>query len=173
MELFRISKGETHWYQQEKMHDLTFTADFKVYCACCDPSCYINAQNSTKVVFNWKQSSILEDSLIKVCSSTEAEEDLSCFGLCLGSNLNFEMQSQPCWNLWLGPIAGSGAKVPPAVEKNCFPEHPESCVGARTGITISERQIPCLKFCILIQPPPLHMDAFVKVSILILTWSDL
>jgi len=68
---------------------MTFSADFKVYCTRWDPVCCIKAQNFTKAVFNGKQISILEDSLNEVCVSTEAEEDLGFFELCLGSNLNF------------------------------------------------------------------------------------
>lgn len=148
---------------------LMFSADFKVYCTCCDPICYINAQNFTKPVFNWKQSSIPEDSLIKVCLSAEAEEDLRFFELCLDSNLDFWDEVPATLKLAACSHCQQWGQGSTRHWKNCFPECPKSCVGVRTGITISERQISCLKFCILIQPPPVHTDAFIKVSILILT----
>lgn len=151
---------------------LMFSADFKVYCMWCYPICYINAQNFTKAAFNWKQSSILKDCLIKVCLSTEAE-GLSFFELFLGSNHSF-------WDVvpaTLKSVAHSHCQQWGQGSthhwKNCFPELPKSGVEARTGITISDRQISCLKFCILIQLPSLHTDTFIKVSILILTWFDL
>lgn len=123
-----------------------FSADFKVYCTCCDPICYINAQNFTKPVFNWKQSSIPEDSLIKVCLSAEAEEDLGFFKLCLGSNLDFWDEVPATLKLAACSHCQQWGQGSTRRWKNCFPECPKSCVGVRTGITISERQISLCTF---------------------------
>lgn len=168
MKLFQKSKGETYWYQQEKNYDLCSQQISR----CIVHICYINAQNFTKAVFNWKQSNILEDSLIKVCLSTEAEGFIF-FELFLGSNHSFWDAVPATLKLVAHSRCRQWGQGSTHHWKNFFPELPKSFVGARTGITISDRQISCLKFCILIQPPSLHRDTFIKVSILILTWLDL
>lgn len=167
MKLFWKSKGETHWYQQEKIYYLYSQQISR---------CIVHSVISF-VILRYKtlQEQFLIESkaaswrilwsryLITQCLSTEG----------LASNLNY-------WDA-VPALLKSGAhshcwpwgQSSTCCWKKCFSECPESCVGARTEITVSERQISCLKFCILIQPSPLHMNAFIKVSILILTWSDL
>lgn len=120
MKLFWKSKGGNILVPTGKNVWLMFPADFKGYCICCDSVCYVNAQNSAKAGFNWKQNSIVEDSLIKVLLSTEAEEDLSFFRLCLGSTLSFWDAAPAPMKSVAHPNASSGARISPTAEKTLF-----------------------------------------------------
>lgn len=153
MTLFWKSKRETHWYQQEKLYNLYFQQILRCIVHSVIPFVILMHRTLQKqFLIESKAASWRILSLITQCLSTEG----------LASHLNFWdavaalLKSGAHFHWWSW---GQGSTC---CWKKCFPECPESYVRARTEITVSERQISCLKFCILIQPPPLHMKCFHK-----------